>query len=217
MAPRMEYIEDDFAPDDEELEYEEMYSEIGYFISQYSTVELAITALLAALANFEDLEAFHTVTKGMDAKTKVERFKELAKSRNLLAKKGKFDERLIHFAEKVAGLRNKVAHTWILKSKTDPVKILFSNIAQIPFEQFKMKKRVRRQPDEILLDSLREYSSWLSDFQLDLLNLYGAAKKGAKLEIEKPNSLSPTTFLQRIQEQESQAKRIMRGQAPERT
>jgi hypothetical protein len=101
---------DDPSLDEEELEYQDMYFRVGHFIGEYSTVELAITALLAIISNFKDLEAFHTLTKGMDAKVKVERLRELAKTKKLLVEKGPFDARLMHFADKTANLRNKVAH-----------------------------------------------------------------------------------------------------------
>ena len=50
-------------------------SQVGYFIAQYSTVELGITALLAILSNFQDLEAFRE-RREADRNTALE---ELAK------------------------------------------------------------------------------------------------------------------------------------------
>ena len=226
MTPRLYNVEDepllyddeptDYEPDDEELEYEAMFSQVGYFITQYSNVEVAITALLAILSKFDDFEAFHIITKGMDAKTKVERLRELAKAKKLIPKDGHLDKRLLHFADKTATLRNKVAHTWLLKSKGEPQKILFSNLARLPFDLFKMKKRPTPKPDEILVDVLWEHSNWLSQLLLDMLSLIEPAKKGTTLELKKPNSLEPAAFLQHLQQLETRAKNRTRRQSPKK-
>lgn len=220
---RTTYIDDeiddqhDETLDDEELEYQDMYFRVGHFIAEYSTVELAITALLAIISDFKDLEAFHTLTKGMDAKTKVERLRELARTKKLLVEKGPFDARLMHFADKTANLRNKVAHAWLLKSKGDPQKILFSNIAKLPFDLFKMKKRVKHKPDEIMVDLLWEHTNWLSEFQADIISLIPPALKGAKLELKNPHSMEPRAFLQHLLKEENLAKSRTRRQSPKKT
>lgn len=211
---------DDYAEDgdldDTELEYQDMYFRVGHFIAEYSTVELAITALLAIISDFKDLEAFHTLTKGMDAKTKVERLRELAKTKKLLVEKGLFDSRLMHFADKTATLRNKVAHAWLLKSKGDPQKILFSNIAKLPFDLFKMKKRAAHKPDEIIIDLLWEHTNWLSLFQTDIISLIPRALNGEKLELKNPGSMEPKAFLQHLLKEENLAKRRTQRQSPKK-
>jgi hypothetical protein len=212
-----DYPMEDDEPDEVFLEYEEMYCQIGYFIAQYSTVELAITAIIAILSNITNFDAFHTLTKGMDAKTKVERLKELAKFKNLIAKKGNLDVRLTHFADKTAGLRNKVAHAWILKSNGDPQKILFSNFAKMPFDLFQMEKKSRYKPDQILVEILHEHSVWLGEFMQDIMSLVSSAKKGAKLELKNPRSMEPTAFLLHLLQLETLAKDRMQPQNPIKT
>ena len=91
-----------------------VHAAIGYFIASYSSVELALTALLSALVKATDYNAFHTLTKGLDGRAKVQRFKELCKQKNLFPENSALKMRLDLYDTKITNLRNLVAHCMII-------------------------------------------------------------------------------------------------------
>lgn len=204
-------------PDLSDFEYQEMYLQVGFFIAEYSTVELGITGLLALLSQFKDPHAFHVLTMGMDAKVKVRRLRQLAGPKNLIAPKGKLAVRLSYFYDHVADLRNKVAHGWLVKSKDDPQRIFFANIASMPFDTedgSAPDPLGRSKPEEILVEILLEYSLWLSDFHKDLVTLIEPARQGKKLLLKNPKSMEPQQFREHLLKQETLARERTRHQEP---
>src|SRR4051794_24188736 len=89
---------------------------VGYFLTWYGHVEHRITVILAFVAQQRDLEAFHLLTKGMDARTKVVRLRELCKVKDREVGPN-LDKRLAHFQDNVCRLRDKLSHTALIRDE----------------------------------------------------------------------------------------------------
>jgi len=91
---------------------------IGHFLSWYGIAEMGVTNILFALSKASDLSRFSILCRGMDAKTKIERIKQLAAldhgiGHNLAA-------RLDYFHRRIAGLRNRIAHSAVREKSNSP-------------------------------------------------------------------------------------------------
>ena len=198
-------MDDDLDPDlaeiaDVDLNEINLHAAIGYFIAAYSKVELAVTTLLAVLTKNEDYEAFHTLTRGMDLRVKIERLRELCKPHSLIDEQSAVDMRLKLVLTKICGLRNKLSHSYI--DIPDPIvpELGLSTIMGLRPKSKNANTELWHQ------NAFGIYTEWCEAFFLDLINLVPNAKKTAKFSIGHPNSDSPMEFHQRLQKQEQSAR-----------
>ena len=195
---------------------EELYSMLGYFIIQFSGAELALAALLAIVSGVSDLEVFHSLAGGLDAKGKVLKLREIANrnQKRRIQKNGALDARLIYFYDKSVELRNRLAHSWLVQAKGLPQTLLISNIGRLPFKAFKMERQHGGDPERITLEALGEHAEWLHYFMVDISSLMKPAKTGQLLEITKPRSLEPKELQKRLERIERRASEHTRKQTP---
>ena len=186
-------------------EYETMYALVGYFIAQYSLVELGITFLLSVATRSEDPEAFHVLTKGMDAKTKIQRLRQLCRLQKRPRIGPKLEERIMFIHDKVADIRNDIAHSALFKSQTDPQKIFFSGVGRFPLKEFGIEEK-SQSPPQITFVALERYGDWLNAFQSDLVHLLKHRKTTEGYEIVRPRSWVPSVLQERIRLQDEDAK-----------
>ena len=177
-----------------------LHAGIGYFVAEYSKVELATTALLAVLTKNENFEAFHVLTRGMDLRVKIERLRELCKPLSLIDPKSAIDMRLELMGHKICTLRNKLSHSFIDVPMAGFPELGLSSIMGL-------NPKTRGAHTELLhLDALAIYSDWCDTFFQDLLSLLPLAKKSAKFSIGHPHSVSPTEFHQSLDQQARRAR-----------
>ena len=95
--------------DDEVSEVDQPFFIIsGYFLAWYALVEIHISAQIAFLSEIHDLDVFQILTKGMDARVKLERFRQLAKAKNGIGPN--LNARLNHFERTIIPIRNRLSH-----------------------------------------------------------------------------------------------------------
>ena len=200
----IDYDDPDF--DALEAEYATMYSLVGYFIAQYSLVELGITLLLAIICKTDDVEAFHALTKGMDAKTKIQRLRQLCKQQKRPTLGQRLDDRLLFVHDKVAELRNNLSHSALFKSPDDPQRIMFSGVGKMPLETFGYAGK-SLSVSEVTFLALESYGDWLNAFHADLVKMLEKSDKQTKVyQITHPRSKEPVAFLRNLIDQDFQAK-----------
>jgi hypothetical protein len=200
----IDYDDPDF--DSLEVEYATMYSLVGYFIAQYSLVEFGITFLLAAVCRTNDPEAFHTLTKGMDAKTKIQRLRQLSRQQKRPSLGNKLDARLVFLHDKVAEIRNNLSHSALFKSPDDPQRIIFSGIGRLPLQTFGYAG-TSPSLQEVSFLALEAYGDWLNALQGDIVKLLKKVEKQTKVfEIARPRSEEPGAFQKYLIDQDAQAK-----------
>ena len=182
-----------------DLNEHNLHAAIGYFIAAYSKIELIITVHLAILTKNSDFEAFHILTKGMDLRVKIERFRELCKPLSLIDTKSALDIRLDLVTSKICNLRNKLSHSAIDVPDVGFPELGLSSISAIHPEK-------RKNTETIHLDVLAHYSDWCEDFYQDILHLLPIVRKFAKLSIGHPHSQAPKEFHQHLEQLAHRAK-----------
>ena len=168
----------------------DLYSHVGYFLTWYAQVEFRITGLMAVVAMERDFSAFHILTKGMDAGTKVRRLRELCKTKKREIGPA-FSARLQIFKDKHCDLRNRLSHTALVRDE-NAEKFHFVTLDRLPWRVLGMANPFGHQPpDEIDKLTLFEHGLWLQYFGEDLARVIPRAMLGASLEIETPRSPLP--------------------------
>jgi hypothetical protein len=168
----------------------DLYLHLGYFNVWFSQVELGLTAIMALVSGADDLEAFHILTKGMDARIKIERLRKVAKSRNPIKKDSNFDIRLKHY-ENLVKIRNKLSHNSFANSEEGEPRLFLSNINQLAFEALGQVRPFGEKPEELRFIDLFEHGLWMNFFTTDLVQLIRRKPHGTELEIENPRSWVP--------------------------
>lgn len=87
-----------------------LFLHVGHFISWYAAAEFGVTILLHSFTGNTHPAPFHILTRGMDAKVKIERLKEAVEAHGWTVDAG-LTRRLEHFQKTVAGLRNTIVHS----------------------------------------------------------------------------------------------------------
>lgn len=155
----------------------------GAFLARFASVEMMLTALLAVLLQLGDLTAFQIITRGMDARVKIDRLKQLAKHRN-----GKIGatlkERLDYFENSMIPVRNELAHgaLWGNQKERGRWHVITIDSFQFPFT------------DDVLDNTAKSYTAgdlsaratWCDLFFKELAQAFDHARRGEVLEIDTP-------------------------------
>jgi hypothetical protein len=91
----------------------DLYLHIGHFFVWYNAAEFSLTLIIAMVMRERDLAAFHAVTKGLDAQTKIRRLRLICKIKKQHIGPN-FSSRLKHFHDKVCDFRNTISHNAIV-------------------------------------------------------------------------------------------------------
>lgn len=191
-----------------------MHTLVGRFIAMYSAADLALGTLLASVSGIDDLELFHILSKGLDAKTKVQRLREIEALEKPIPKGGALDRRLSYFVAECSDLRNKIAHQWLVPAKGLPEAMIFASLGRLPTKEFKMQRRSRLDPEWITLEALALHVDWLDCFADDIASVRRASQHGEPLEIAHPRSKEPKDFQKRLADIERHANDHRRKQSP---
>lgn len=158
----------------------DLYFHLGHFNAWYAGAEIRLTLLLAAAVKATDLRAFDILTKGMDARVKLNRLREASLSfkpigPNLTARFDVFERHLIP-------LRNRIAHTYAVLER-DNEHISFTSLGKIP-------KRGATPAKEDLISTLELFEAgvWLRLFHNDLKAAAKALAHSETLETDHPQS-----------------------------
>jgi hypothetical protein len=162
---------------------------VGYVIAWFAAVEIQLTHRLFALSEAKSLERFHTLTKGMDSRVKLERFRQLCKDAELEIGPN-LKARLSWFEEAEVPFRNTLAHSFIVTSK-EGGEIQLCNIAAWPETTGQAVKKGSKRPERISHDVLLAHGAWLLAFATDLKPLKLPSKPAAVLELANPRSRVP--------------------------
>jgi hypothetical protein len=140
----------------------DLYMHVGYFLTWYGHAELAITTIMALIMRERDLEAFHTVTKGLDAKTKALRFRQLC-----AVKKRKIGPHLLNqlkfFQKTICTFRDRISHTALVENGDK--QFCFAAFDRLPWKEFGLDYPKATQPAETI-NRIRvfTYGLWLAHF-----------------------------------------------------
>jgi hypothetical protein len=165
----------------------DQYLHVGYFLTWYGMVEHRITLMMAMVAQERDLEAFHLVTKGMDARTKTQRLRELCKVKNREIGPNLLP-RLKHFQDNVCKFRDRLSHTALIRDENEE-RFHFMPLDRSPAKALGMPKETDLRPtDSIDYLEFFERGYWLNWFNDDLAPVVERARTGLSLEIDNPRS-----------------------------
>jgi hypothetical protein len=155
-----------------------LYLHLGYFIMQFSIVELLITELLNKATGDMDYEKFDLLVRGMDARVKCERLKQ---AKQFFPLGPNLKARIDHFEMTMVPLRNRITHSWT--QTHDDGRIYFATVGRIVGS--KSVPTHSTTYDEVLVHGL-----WLNLLCRDLLSALRLS--GTKMcEINDPQSGLP--------------------------
>jgi hypothetical protein len=161
---------------------------LGHFMMWFGACEVLITSMITYVLGFDEYPArLEFIMRGLDGRVKCERLRQAAKSLKPLGPN--LDARILYFQEKLAPLRNRIAHTWPIEE--DGV-VFFNTLGKLHFVKFKMDPTLRTEPDSITLDLLLDHGIWLHAFSNDLLAATNDAAQLGYLEVVEPQSHLPT-------------------------
>jgi hypothetical protein len=190
----------------------ELYTHIGYFISWFSMIELHITFWLAVTTDVKNVNSFELLTKGMDSRIKLERFRQACH----LTKREigpNLDVRLAYFQRVMIRIRNNLSHTWATMPEDSSV-IHFSTLSRMPFKEIGFAQKGFR-PDTMPLLTLFERGLWLNWFSDDLNRMAQQEPFPQRFEIDNPRSHVPKEFLERHLRQAGRANVDKPSQTPD--
>jgi hypothetical protein len=164
------------------------YLHIGYFVTWFSAVEVRLTQLLALAVRATNLEGFELLTRGMDARIKLERLRRACRNRGNIGRN--LSERLRHFEKRMIPLRNKMAHSFVI---TDPTyaRIHFASVAKLPYAAYGLEQ-IGENPDSLAIRDVFEHALWLNYFSNDLDKVIRAVQTDASKIFEIDHPLSPS-------------------------
>lgn len=161
----------------------------GSFLSQFAFVEMKLTAILCDLTGLRDLETFHVLTKGMDARVKIERLRKLAKLHD--SDIGPvLTERLKFFEEKIIPTRNDLAHGAIWINQADQGKWHVITIDTFQVASFE-DDGLDAAPKFYTAGDLAAKAKWCNLFQDELGQVLLREDKTIPLEITHPKMQAP--------------------------
>ena len=149
-----------------------------------------MTFLLAKTLDYQPLDDFELLVRGMDARVKCERLRKACKGRKPFGPN--FSARLKHFEDNAIGLRNKVAHRWPTLPEGSSV-VYFSTLSAMPFAASGLQQ-IGLAPDGMSLLKFFENGLWLNFYCNDLNPLCGDKFARETLEIDHPRSPMPPAF-----------------------
>jgi hypothetical protein len=183
---------------------------IGYFILWFGTCEGIITQLLARVLGFSNqVQRLEFVTRGLDAKAKIERLRQAAKL--LMPLGSNLDNRLLHFQKKMVPLRNRIVHTWMIL-EVGPVH--FTSLGKIHGVTFIHDQNIPSEPENIPLDDLFSHAAWIHAFSVDLLDAMESSLQSGVLEVDQPRSHLPKAHPRDQPAKARRAKTGKRAQKP---
>jgi hypothetical protein len=162
----------------------EMFLQIGFFTFAYAAAELRLTLLLAEATQIKNLHSFDLLTRGMDVRVKIERFRRACEKGPPIGQN--LSVRLEIMNGTMRPLRNQIAHG-LTVPMPDKHSLAFAGLAAMP------KFIEGRHPDQddstpIKYSDFFEHSAWLRYFEYDLKDaLRGVAQRGT-FEIDDPQS-----------------------------
>lgn len=185
---------------------------VGYFLIWYAQIDLGITNILIALARSKDLARFAVLTRGMDAKVKIDRIKELAKLDDGLGPN--LEARLDYFYRRIAGLRNRLAHSTVRQKEHE-----IGNYQIVSFASWATVNadydRLNELGTHVTAKELLELGTWMRKFVPDIGQAMSAATRGRIPEIDNPLTVLPTDALPNHPQPKKPAKkRKPSGKAP---
>jgi hypothetical protein len=205
---------DAFAKEDRHL-----YLHVGFFISWFSAVELRISMLLALATQTPRMEGFELLTRGMDARVKVDRLRRACEGSITIGPH--LAARLTLFENQSIPLRNKMSHSFL---SIDPgyESVHLASISRLPYAAYG-RQQEGKPPENLPLIQIFEHGLWLAFLNHDLGNVQSTFIKSglhAKiLEIDHPRSpllpgasSSPPQPKQRASEGRRERKRARKGQ-----
>lgn len=165
--------------------YRDLYMDIGFFNVQFAAAELGLTSLLMIATQSGDFKAFDLLVSGMDARTKLARFRKAAKLHGKIGPK--LDERLKVFEDQSIKLRNKLAHGTILPCADNPEFYQIVSILKQP-EGISPRHRRTEKPERFRADRIWKHGLWLNKFVTDLGTVGFAWLFNQEFEISSPKS-----------------------------
>jgi hypothetical protein len=165
-----------------------LYLHVGHFIAWYNMVEWRITILMAAVTGEDDFAAFSLLVRGMDAATKIQRFRKLCavKKRTIGPK---LSERLKFYEDKICKLRDRLAHSPLIAGDDDPKYFHHVAIDRSLDRALGIAKKSQLPPaDRLEKISLFEKGYWMNHFTDDLNQVLAEYTPSKTLEITNPSS-----------------------------
>lgn len=178
------------------------YLHVGYFLTWYLSVELALTQLLAIAAGARDARIFDVLVSGMDARVKCERLRAISQLNLQLGRN--LSDRLTFFERRMVKTRNRLSHNSLVVPEGSE-KIYFVSISQFPKSAYGTQSAALDEAPHMPLLDLFEQGYWLNHFSDDLAALPDPQPQSRILEIEKPRSPLPQAFYQALRRQEQRA------------
>ena len=150
----------------------QLITHLGHFIAWFSACEFMLTLLLHKFAGHFDPNTFHVLTKGMDARKKVETLRNTVKVKGWTIGPS-FNSRLDHFeGGPINGLRNKLVHSHLYWPEGGKLQI--TSIGAPPqYADFKVKGAPA--PEKVHGDIIFERALWLRAFSQDIDAIYKKA------------------------------------------
>jgi hypothetical protein len=163
----------------------DQYLHVGYFLTWYGQVEHRLTIIMAMVAQERDFEAFHLLTKGMDAKTKSQRLRELCEVKNRKVGPNLLP-RLKYFERNVCKFRDRLSHTALIRDENKE-HFHFMPLDRSPAKALGVPKATDLRPtDSLSYLDLFERGYWLNWLNEDLAQVVERARTGQSLEIDNP-------------------------------
>ena len=175
---------------------------IGHFVSWYAACEFMIGTILMHITGGGDPKQFDVLTRGMDARVKVERLRQAADIAGIEIPLA-FDDRLDHFTKAFVGLRNKLVHSYL--HWTDERNLEVCSIGAPP--QLSGLDIPAFAPEIISEMELFERSIWLKAFAIDLGELTMALPQKRTLQKDAFHAHLPKGHQPRQKKRDRQAKR----------
>jgi hypothetical protein len=162
---------------------------VGYFFTWYNQVEWRLTLLMAMIMDERDLQSFHEVTRGLDGKTKVGRFKAICDIKKWPMSET-FDKQLAYYVT-LGNLRNKLAHRALLNDEQKGDRFHFASIDKMPWKVLGIPADDAESSEHIRKLDFFEKGLWLSQFSADLGEILQTPPKRATLGAVNPRAKVP--------------------------
>lgn len=164
-----------------------IYLHIGFLITWLSMVEMRISLLIYQAVKATNMEAFEALVRGMDARVKVERLRQVCKLDGGIGPN--LDARLNIFL-KIVATRNKIAHNVVVNPRKDDTFYVIS-IGDLPKGAPGLFTRETHEKNKLNSLNLIRDADWCRSFATDLTSAYRDRKKRPMLEIDDPLTSLP--------------------------
>ena len=166
----------------------DLYMHLGYFVTWYNHAEFCLTIIMAMVLRERDLAAFHQLTMGLDARSKIRRFRKICAIKKQPIGPN-LDTRLTHFYDTICKFRDRASHTALARGETEE-KFYFNSPDRMPWRELGMDPKA---PPAASIEHIKvfEYGWFLHNFSDDLLKVNQKAIAGLPLEIDHPQSTLP--------------------------